>query len=225
MSLGINVDFRPYSGAGYPSIDELRKFGFKWARCTSHPDMEYMAGEYLNAGCQVLGIMTGESGGYVMRNVSAMQIGNEWGMGHDASWPPGDAESMVWEWMVAKDAIWGVHGGWFPLVGPGIWCQRPDLWSQVANRLEGITAGAVHCYPQHSGHDFNTTRAWLGQYAMVRSDLPLMCTEWDVRWPETMAYVRLLNGFCSAVMRYSWLAGTGGHQLAGTPELGILTLA
>lgn len=227
MVLGLNVDFR--YPEGYPSIDDVHRYGIGWARCVSLPAMESWAGAYLRAGCRVLAVYTGESeqaGQYVMGSCSAVQIGNEPMMGHDAAWPAGGAQEMVDTWLRVKDIVWNLHGEWFPLVGPALWSQDYLKWRQLAQRLEGVTAAAVHVYPEPSGHTLEQVGNHLQRYRAVRSDLPLMATEWTSRWDKVLSVARMIDTYCTHRLWYTWNdPGQPHHALSGTPELGILSLA
>src|SRR6185436_11393976 len=99
MTLGCNVDFRWEQG--HPSVNDALRFGISEVRCTSLPEMEVWAGAFIRAGIRVIAIYTSESeaaGRYVQRECSALQIGNEWNMGGDASWPVGSADDMISVW-------------------------------------------------------------------------------------------------------------------------------
>lgn len=222
--LGVNLDYR-YT-AGYPSIEDVRRHGIGWVRCVSLEVMEFWAGRYLAEGCRVIAVYTGESeqaGRYVMTNASAVQIGNEPLMGHNASWPSGDAQKVVDTWMRVRDRVWRQRGDWFPLMGPGIWSQREDLWLQLADRLEGVTSAAVHVYPDASGHTVADVRTHLETYRSVRPDLPLVCTEWMARWPVSLDVARAIDDSCDSRLWYTWNdPGQPHHALEHTPELGIL---
>src|SRR5215216_860834 len=131
MTLDVNVDFR--DGPSHPGIDVARRHGVTYVRCSSLPEMEDQASRYLDAGIRVLGIYTGESdnaGKYVMQNISALQIGNEFGMGGDASWPLGSPDDMINVWNhVTRVLLPSVHPHGLPLVGPGIWMENYSTWA------------------------------------------------------------------------------------------------
>lgn len=225
--LGTNADAR-YAG-GAPTVDELNRHGIGIVRLLSLPANEAYAEQCLANGTRVIAVYTGESelaGKYVLDAASAVQIGNEPMMGLAASWPAGNAAGVVSTWMRVRDYVWDKHGVWFPLVGPGIWSQRADLWKRVADRLEGVVAAAVHVYPDASGHTQAEVVKYLLAYREVRADLPLLCSEWTARWPRTLEVVRALDEYCDDRAWYTWAdPGQPHHTLVGTPELGILAMA
>lgn len=223
MMFSVNVDFR--YAAGYPHWRDALRFGIDWVRCTSLPEMEEAALEYLSHGIQVLAIYTGESdnaGRYVMRNCSALQIGNEWAMGGEASWPTGTADDFVNVWShVANVLVPAIHPQGLPLVGPGLWIQDYGNWRKIAHRLPGLSAAACHVY--------NLASSQIGYYASryrnTRVDLPLICSEWTARQPDTLAVAREIDRYCEKKMWFAFGNGVPGHELVGTPELGVLALA
>lgn len=218
----VNVDFR--YAAGYPSVWEANRLGIDLVRCTSLPEMENAAAEYISAGIRVLAIYTGESNqhNYVMKNCTALQIGNEWAMGGEASWPTGDADDFVNVWShVANAFVPVVHPDGLPLVGPGLWQQDYLNWRKIAHRLPKLSAAAVHVYnvlPSQSAY-------YLSRYRNSRPDLPLICTEWTARQPDTLAIGKDIDKYCDGKIWFCWGPGVEGHLLNGTAELGVLALA
>lgn len=222
------VDFR--YPEGYPDWRKALADGTRVVRCISLPEMEADAAIHQEHGIRVIGVYTGESdnaGRYVMTNISALIIGNEPGFIYqsgEASWPAGTIDDMVNVWgYVANVLVPAVHGTCFPLIGPGIWCQDFASWAQLAPYLPGLSAAAVHVYPGPSGQTVAQVRSVLASYRAVRPDLPLLCTEWTARQPNVLAYARAIDAYCTMKLWYG--PGVAGHELEGTPEFGILTLA
>jgi hypothetical protein len=223
------VDFR-YAG-GFPDVDQAVADGTRTVACISLEGMEFFAGEYLRRGIRVIARYTGESdaaGRYVMQNCSALQIGNEpeFAARTDASWPTGSADDFVNVWNhVANVLVPQSHPQGLPLIGPGIWANDYSKWALVAHQLPGLSAAAVHVYPD--GYPFTvsvaTLKRWMKAYRDVRADLPLICTEWTARQPSVLQIARAIDTYCEARLWYG--PGVAGHELEGTPEYGILALA
>jgi hypothetical protein len=231
MSVGVDrcVDFR-YDG-GHPGVAKALRDGTRVVRCISVPDMELVARDYLAAGIRVIAVYTGESddaGRYVMRNCSALIIGNEppWAFPTAASWPTGTADDFVNVWShVANVLVPAVHPEGLPLIGPGCWVNDFARWALVANRLPGLSAANVHVYP-----DFYPTpmsllmlRRNLKSFRDVRADLPMICGEWTGRQPRVLQIARAIDSYCELKLWYG--PGIAGHELEGTPEYGLLALA
>jgi hypothetical protein len=223
VTFGVNLDFR--YDAGYPPLLTARRLGLTWVRVISLPVMEYWAEQLLLHGCQVIAVYTGESeaaGRYVMNSASVLQVGNEPFMGGAATWPAGNANAFVKKWLEVRDLVWDKHGQWFPLMGPGMWVQDYSKWASIADRIEGVTTAAVHVY----GHSPEQARPLLERYRAVRPDIPLFCSEWMARWPDTLALARTIDTFCTGRCWYTWdNPGEPHHTLAATPEMGILLTA
>ncbi len=223
------VDFR--YPEGHPGWQKALADGTRVVRCISLPDMEMQAEVYLEAGIRVIAIYTGESdamGRYVMRNCSALIIGNEpeWAFPTSASWPTGSVDDFVNVWShVANVLVPAVHPQGLPLIGPGIWANDFDKWQLAANRLPGLSAANVHVYPD--GYPFSvsvtTLKGWIKNFRAVRADLPLICGEWTARQPRVLSVARAIDTYCEARLWYG--PGEAGHELEGTPEYGILALA
>jgi hypothetical protein len=220
--VGINVD--PRFTAGYPPLLDAKRHGVRWERVVSLPENESYGAERLNAGIRVIAVFTSESndaGLYAMSNASAIQIGNEPFMGGDASWPTGSADDFVNVWSHIANVV---VKGRLPLIGPGIWCQDYGNWAQIANRLPGLSAAAVHVYPEPSLQTVSSVKSYLSKYRAVRSDLPLICTEWHTR-TNVLAYARAIDSYCDAKLWYSYGPGQPGMELVGTEQFGVVVLA
>lgn len=228
MSFAVNADFR-YE-AGYPNVWTARRYGVSAVRVISLPEMENEAVAYIEAGIGVIAVYTGESDAadhYIMRACSALQIGNEpeFAMSGPASWPTGTPDDFVNVWShVANVLVPAVHD-YLPLIGPGIWAQDYIKWGMIANRLPGLTAAAVHCYPEPSGQSPSSLRWYLNRYRGIRADLPLICTEWTAR-EKCLDQFRAIDTYCDDKYWYTWGPGVGDyHKLDGSPALGMLSLA
>lgn len=219
-----NVDFR-YS-AGFPSWQDCLRHGIDWVRCISLPQMEQAAHVYLDHGIQVLAVFTGESndaGLYVMTNCSALQIGNEPFMQGAASWPTGDPDDFVNVWSHVANVVVGNRP--LPLVGPGIWIQDYENWNLIAGRLPKLSAAACHVYPDPSFQSDDDVWNLMSAYKNVRSDLPLICSEWTHRGDRMMTTLNSMRAFSSQQFWYAWGPGVPGHELYGTPEFSKLVLS
>lgn len=219
----VNVDFR-YS-AGYPSWQDCLRYGIDWVRVISLPQMEGQAATYLDHGVKVLAVFTGESndaGLYVMQNCSALQIGNEPFMGGAASWPTGGPDDFVAVWNHIVNVVVGDRH--LPLVGPGIWTQDYGNWASIAWSLPRLSAAACHVYPDPSGHSDDDIWNMLDEYKRVRSDLPLICSEWTMRGDRLHNTTHTMSQFCSQAFWFAWGPGVPGHELYGTPEFEKLVL-
>jgi hypothetical protein len=223
---GRNVDFRWATGTqGNPGIDKLLRDGTQVVRVISLPAQEAGSSECLAHGIRVLAVYTGESdaGRYVLKNASALQIGNEPQYAYPtgaASWPTGTADDMVNVWSDVANVLVGSRE--LPLIGPAFWSQDYAQWAKVAPYLGKLSAAAVHCYPKPSLQTVASMKAALKAYAAVRPDLPLICTEWTSH-ENVLAYARAIDTYCEARL---WYGPAGDyHRLEGTPEYGILALA
>jgi len=131
---------------------------------------------------------------------------------------------MVNVWShVANVLVPAVHPNGIPLVGPGIWERDFRKWRLIASRLDGLSAAAVHCYPDTGNIAVDELSYLLSQYRAVRSDLPLICTEWTARGKRVLGIRRAIASKTEAHIWYG--PGTPGHELEGTPEYGILALS
>jgi len=223
--MDVNVDFR--YDAGYPYWREALRWGVSGVRCTSLPAMDDAAGNYLSKGIRPIGIFTGESnkaGLYVMQNITALQIGNEPFMDGDASWPTGDADDFVNVWSHVANVVLADRQD-LPLIGPGIWVNDVQAWASIAHRLPRLSAAAVHVYLDTLGYSITSLKSALKAFRAVRPDLPLLCTEWSARQPRVLEVSRAIDTYCDRRYWFAWGAGVPGHELAGTAELGILSLA
>ena len=229
--MALNVDVDPRYPGGYPGVAEAKRHNTEIVRMLSLPQNEAYAGAMMQEGIEVLGIITGESyvGGrhwrdadpYVLPSCSALQIGNEPMMGHGASFPEGGAPNMIQLWERVRTYVRVRQGRTdLPLVGPGIWMQRPELWASVRPDLNECVAGAVHVY-EGAGDSFGEI-GWLdGQladYASIAPDLPLWCTEFTARWPELYPVKRTINRYCDIAIWAHYGHGVPGHGLVGTTE-------
>jgi len=219
------VDFR-YQ-AGHPGIDKALADGTQAVRCISLPAMEDYAETYLMAGIRVFAVYTGESnerGNYIMRNCSALIIGNEPGFAyphHEAAWPLGSAEDYINVYShVANVLVPAQHPG-LPLLGAGFWAHDYDQWARVSYWLPNLSGAVVHVYPIATGHSVSTTRDHLRRYRDVRPELPLICGEYTVRG-NALQWAKAIDTYCTR--RFWYGPGSEVHALEGTPEYGILAL-
>ena len=228
ISLDRNVDFR-YPG-NVPPLEKALADGTRIVRCISLPEQEQGASQFLAAGIRVIAVYTGESdnaGRYVMHNCSALQVGNEPEFaypGDISAWPTGTADDLanVWSY-VTQVLVPAVHPNGFPLIGPGFWCQDYAKWAQVAGRLEGISAAAVHVYPGPSGQTPSAVRSYLSKFRAVRPDLPLICTEYHLG-DSWLAYARGIDTYCDARLWEGYQGANNMGDLEGNPAYGILAL-
>jgi hypothetical protein len=226
VTFAVNADFR--YAEGYPTHRDVARYGIRAMRVTSLPEMEPLAASFLERGVQVLAIYTGESdrtGQYVMYHCSALQIGNEPFMDGAASWPTGSVDDFVNVWHHVANVLVPQKHAYLPLVGPGLWAQDYQRWAKVATRLPGLSAAAVHCYPEPSGQSVSSLKWYLARYRNVRPDLPLICTEWTSR-TTTLEYQRAIASYCDELYWFTWGGGVGDyHKLDGSADLGTLSLA
>lgn len=220
------VDFR-YS-EGHPGWEKALLDGTRAVRVISLPEMEMQAKVYLEAGIRVFAVYTGESdqaNRYVMRNCSALIIGNEpkWVYPHHiAAWPDGTANDYVNVFShVANVLVPEQHPG-LPLLGAGFWAHHYAEWAKVAGRLPNLSGATVHVYPIATGHSLATVKKHLQLYRDVRPDLPLVCGEYTVRG-NALAWSKTLDTYCTKKFWYG--PGDPTHALEGSDEYGILALA
>lgn len=228
MSLDRCCDFRYLEG--HPGIDKAQRDGTRVVRVISLPAMEDWARRYIAAGIRVFAVYTGESneaGGYVMRNCSALIIGNEPGFAypqHEAAWPTGTADDYVNVYShVANVLVPEQHPG-LPLLGAGFWAHDYEKWRDVTWRLPNLSGAVVHVYPIATGHSVATTTTHLRYYRNVRPDLPLVCGEYTVRG-NVLAWARAIDTYCTLKFWYGPPMNDPVHGLENTPEYGILALA
>lgn len=226
--IGINLDFR--NDAGYPHIDLARQLRPAFVRCVSHPDQETGAYGYHLAGIPIVPVVTGESilpNGefYIMREATGFQLMNEVLEGGEATWPgTTNLQELEDTWHRIKDAVWSLHGEWFPLIAPGSAYPRADVWRTLRPRLSGVTAAACHVYPMATGHSLSTIKTKLREFRDVEPNLPLLCTEYDSTWPNHLAVYRALRTYCDGIAHFNW-RNVEQHAMFNNEKLGILRWA
>lgn len=234
--MSLNVDVDPTYAGGYPGLAEAKRHNTQIIRMISRPQAEALAGSYMANGIEVLGIITGQSypvgsdwrtaDPYVMPSMSALQIGNEPMMGHAASFPSGNASTFIQFWERVRHYVRVQLGrSDLPLIGPGIWMQRPELWASIRNECNEVVASGVHVY-EGAGDSFanlDWLRAKLEAYSDVAPDLNMWCTEFTARWPHVVPVMDVLSGFCDVSIWAHYGHGVPGHGLVGTTEFQLVS--
>lgn len=235
--MSLNVDVDPTLTSGYPGLAEAKRHNTQIVRMISRPQAEALAGAYMAQGIEVIGIITGQSypegadwrtsDPYVMPSCSMLQLGNESMMGHAASFPSGNAATFIQFWERVRHYVRVTLGrSDLPLVGPGIWMQRPELWASIRNECNEIVVGAIHVY-EGAGDTF-ADLAWvernLNGYMDVARDLNYMVTEYTAWWPHTIKVLRVIRKVGIEVAIWAHYGhGVPGHGLVGTTEYQLVS--
>jgi hypothetical protein len=169
MTLGVNVDPNNASSWAAPDPAQLHAEHFQGVRLTSRDDpVVYDYAEACKAaGLQVLAIITGESGGYVLPQADIVQIGNE--------------PDLLDTWLDPAEyaSLWDLYRGTYPqfvMFSAGLASGDPRYMAQVLDRITSDWPAAIAIHPyaktaESAAHLFDA-------YWNLTSLVPVVATEW-----------------------------------------------